>query len=94
MQYYKQIIFPPRGLPQLLYYRVREQAMRIDTVKMDSAGEYILPYPALPEQYDSRGVFNFRVEKLKATAQPVPVSVAEPIFAEYDKKRNGGVSVG
>lgn len=94
MQYYKQYVFPPRGLPQITYYRVQEQAMRIDMVRMDSAGTKILPYPDRPEQYDSRGTFNIRLGKLKEQASQVPVSVAEPIFADYDKARNGGISVG
>lgn len=94
MKYYKRYNFPasPNQPATATYYRVSEDGIRIDIAEIDRSGDIL---HMEKKQFLARGEFNFayaqlRHQRLLKTAP----EEAEPIFLEYDRRKNGGISIG
>lgn len=94
MKYYKRHNFPatPNVPATATYYRVSEGGMRIDIAEIDRNGDILREER---KQFPAQGQFNFAYAQLRRRRllEAVPEE-AEPIFAECDRRRNGGISVG
>ena len=94
MKYYKRHNFRafPNQPATATYYRVSEDGMRIDIAEIDRDGNIL---HMEKKQFLAQGEFNFAYAKLKRQRllKAVPEET-EPIFAECDRRRNGGISVG